>query len=713
VLPTWEKLVAICAGLGAIIGVLTYFEITPKNFFLLFRKHVAPPAAPSVVPTQEPAPLRIGLRPGRDVIGRDAEMATLAAALLTGGKVVLAGQGGLGKSTLARHYAEVRGAQYHGIVWTRAATRAEVIGGLMAVGGALGMVVPAVPQLADAQAVLARMVETGKRWLVIYDNVDNFADIKDLIPQKADLIVTTRGGEGWPGFALQKPGALAFDRDDAVAVLVLQAAAGRQGDAAAARDLAEALGGLPLALVVAGALIKATGEGYAVYAGRLAEVLAHVPANEDYPTSVIGAVTLSYDVLGADAKVIADLCAWWAADGLVPGLLTDAPLGEWWTEQCGDVPDGVQSLAADPARVRAGFVELTARSLLSKEVDGWAMHRMTALPLRVMQAGRGEMAVAAAALLNAVYPEGEKSPAFSPQWPICARLTPHVQAIWATGAAPKTAAMGTLLNQSAVYLDQIADYPGGAEMAAAALSLAEALLPETDRKVAVALANHGLALMRLGDLDGAASQLERAVALDEVSQPVSEDMADHCDMLGGVLMRQARAGKPEVLALAARRAQKALALRRHLLGRGEALAQSLNNMGAVRNLQDRAAAASRLYAASLRINRAVLPPGDARLGYGLMNTGASRLRGGQADLAEPLLREALELRQQVYAGQPQHPEARGAARWLILCLLQRAAAGENRGLREMEARGLCERYGFEFDEMKVEAMRYPYVPVAG
>lgn len=686
--------------------VLAYFEITPKNAVgLLVKGFRKPPPLISALP--EPAPIRIGLVPGRAIIGRDREVAALGAALAAGDRVVVAGPGGMGKSSVARRYAETALGEYFGVVWTRASTRAEVIGGLMATGGALGMVRPEVPQLADGQAVLAQVAATGRRWLFVYDNVENFADIKELTPQGASLIVTTRGAEGWPGFVVQSPGALAFDTEDGPAVLLLQAEAGQAGDAAAARALAQALGGLPLALVVAGALIRATGEGYAVYAGRLAEVMAYVPANEDYPTSVIGAVKLSYDALSADAKAIADLCAWWAAEGLGPELLTAAPGGEWWVARREEVPVAMQALAADAARVRAGFVELTGRSLLTRQGDGWAMHRMTALALRMIQGEVSEAAVAAA-LLTAVYPG--QAVVESRNWPLCARLTPHVRAIWATRDVPQTDAMDALLNQSSLYLLAIAEYLGAAEMSEARLARVEVRLPEADPCVAVALGNYGVSLWRLGDLTGARVLLERAVALNTAHLPGSEGLAASLNQLSGVLLEQGRAGLDGALELALQQNQRALALRRRLFGRSEPVAQTLNNLGTVRSAQGRRAAAARLFGASLSILRAVLPPGDARLGYGLVNTASGWLRAGHADLAEPLLREALELWLGIFSMQPQHPDRRSAAYWLTACLLRRAAAGENRGLREMEARQLCDRYGFEFEEQRALGMKHPYTP---
>ena len=270
--------------------------------------------------------------------------------------------------------------------------------------------------------------------------------------------------------------------------------------------------------------------------------------------------------------------------------------------------------------------------------------------------------------------------------------------------------MDKLLNQSAIYLGAIADYPGAAELSAAGLARAEARLAEGDRDLAVALGTHGTSLTRLGDLAGARALLERALALDALYRPGSVELANKHDLLGGVLMEQGRAGQVGAFDLAVRFYQQALVLRRRLFGRGAEVAQTLNNLSGARDAQGRVAAAARLIGASLRIVREVLPLGDARLGYGLLNTGAMWLTAGRADLAEPLLREALELWQGVYAAQPQHPDTRNAAGWLILCLLRRAAAEENRGLREMEARKLCEVYGFDFEERKVTAMQHPYAP---
>ena len=84
----------------------------------------------------------------------------------------------------------------------------------------------------------------------------------------------------------------------------------------------------------------------------------------------------------------------------------------------------------------------------------------------------------------------------------------------------------------------------------------------------------------------------------------------------------------------------------------------------------------------------------------------ARPRKTRADLE----REALEIWEIAYAAQRRHPVRLEAAATLIMCLVSRAQAGENWGYREMQARQLCDRYGFDFDERQATASQYPRTP---
>ena len=117
-----------------------------------------------------------GVPPGRTVVGRETEVAAVRTRLRAGGRVgvVLKGEGGRGKSTLARRYAEVHGGDYHGGLWIHAGTRQAVIDGLMALCAPLGLQVPDTPREQHAQAVLRKVEASGKKWLFVYDNVEGF-----------------------------------------------------------------------------------------------------------------------------------------------------------------------------------------------------------------------------------------------------------------------------------------------------------------------------------------------------------------------------------------------------------------------------------------------------------------------------------------------------------------------------------------------------------
>ena len=95
----------------------------------------------------EPAPrIRpIGVPVGRRVVGREEDVAEIRDLLvsscdvaLTNSGAVLEGQGGIGKSTLARRYVELHGADYHGVLWTGAETRQRLVEGLCSLCGPLG-----------------------------------------------------------------------------------------------------------------------------------------------------------------------------------------------------------------------------------------------------------------------------------------------------------------------------------------------------------------------------------------------------------------------------------------------------------------------------------------------------------------------------------------------------------------------------------------------
>ncbi len=717
-----EVAVSIVAGVLAIIGAIwaIFKFLVPQ----LSRK-VPNTRAPQVPETeQQPQPdipkgPRLGIPgPGRRVRGREAELADLHNALASTGEAaivnshtILKAHGGYGKTTLARHYVERHGESYFGILWCDAKDQGSLVQSLHKACPALGREVPAIPELPSAEAVVSALDQSGDRWLLIYDNVETYSDIKTLVPpsdSSVRLIVTTREATGFTGFAQIEIKVLDFETEDSPALTVLMDAAERDQDAAGARDLAKALGGMPLALTVAGAIAKRSGETWAEIGTQIDRVIAAAPKNETYEDSVIGAVGLSYEKLGPDARLVADLFAWWAPEGLVADLITAPPKGQNWPAVEGDVRADIVDLAKDPTRVAAAVDALQDGSLITKsDAGGFAMHRMTAAALRAMQDG-GAVAESATALLAATFPENVHDPS---NWDLCRVLTPHVRALWASGQAPLGQKTEYLLNQSGGFLVQIADYVGGLELRRAALDLTLDRVPEEHRDVALAHANYGTSLLRNGQLEKAETQLRKAVELDKIHRAGTVDLAESYDLLGGLLLDIGQKDHPGALREALKSRQSAAAIfRRHFGRQSDARAGILNNIGAVRSALGQKPAAARLYQASLSIRRDILPSDDVRLTAPLTSTAAMYLRSGQADQAEPLLEEALQICRNAFPEAPKHPNILNTAGWLVSCLLVRATAGENTGLRDAKAKQLCDEFGWDFDDCKQIARQYSYSP---
>ncbi|MCC6007445.1 MAG: ATP-binding protein, partial [Rhodobacteraceae bacterium] len=103
-------------------GILAWLWRTGRWFFAPRLQEPEAPAAPETTHL-------IGLPDPVTVFGREDEVADIRARLqaapghnvaLVNSGAVLAGQGGIGKTTLARYYVECHAADYSGVLWTLA-----------------------------------------------------------------------------------------------------------------------------------------------------------------------------------------------------------------------------------------------------------------------------------------------------------------------------------------------------------------------------------------------------------------------------------------------------------------------------------------------------------------------------------------------------------------------------------------------------------------
>jgi tetratricopeptide (TPR) repeat protein len=239
------------------------------------------------------------------VHGRDALLNLLSRALRGpyGEFHVLAGMGGAGKTTVALELAR-RAADQMPVWWVTAASPAALAAGMRLVAATLGASADQLDRawggttIGPANLLWTLLDARHGPWLLVIDNAD---DPRVLVPQGISVadhtgwvrparngvvVVTTRDAHSstWGLHARVHPvGRL--PPADAVRVL-FDLTAGRGGTEAAARRLADRLGGLPLALRHAGSYLSSTARA-APWPGLVRDFAAYASALDDAAVSLL------------------------------------------------------------------------------------------------------------------------------------------------------------------------------------------------------------------------------------------------------------------------------------------------------------------------------------------------------------------------------------------------------------------------------------------
>ncbi|MGN9786930.1 FxSxx-COOH system tetratricopeptide repeat protein [Nonomuraea sp. ZG12] len=399
---------------------------------------------PEAMRLQVPFGLAAMPRPASRVfVGREKELARLQDEFGDPVRLtvqVVCGLGGVGKSELALQYADRNRGRYPLIWWIDAAAPERLLNGLADLGRGIasGSASSAASRVTNEEAVTWVMAWLAAHpgWLLVFDNVTEVASLRPYLGRLhgGHILITSRRAVGWND--LCTPIILEVLSRKAAVRLLIELTSSPEEKALDA--LASELGDLPLALGQAGAYIAHT-PGIGVR--RYCELLRASP-NRMYASASPGddperMVARAWAVTRTRIEEISPL-----AIDLLNLLACYAP---------DDLPRDVLGRAVDADEVDAAEAMgvLASYSMIGVVGDGISVHRLVqAVTLHGLDNRlRAALRARAARALEESLPGRPAEPS---QWPIYARLLPHVMVLLQAGSPA--------LSRTVDYLDATADY---------------------------------------------------------------------------------------------------------------------------------------------------------------------------------------------------------------------------------------------------------------
>ncbi len=656
-----------------------------------------PPAPPAPGELPDPGPLPPGHRMtfGRNPLftGRERELIELAAILLPTddgrqttdetavvrgpSAVVSSGIGGVGKTQLAVEFAWRYGRFFHGVHWVSMENPDAVAAEIALCGSAMGLRpdFDGLPVEAQARLTLDKWAGPEAR-LIVFDNCEEPGLLAQWRPKGggARLLVTSRNAV-WPRSAGVVHAPLdALPTDQAVALLAQYHTPATADEAAELAEIAAELGGLPLALHLAGSYLESyAGDPKGTPAALLAELRdpelmlrgaaltgrGAADSPTDHDPHLANTFLLSMDALERRAPNVGLAMALLAcAACLAPGEPFPAALLRR------TIDEGIDSLDVSDALRALEQVGLLERAGSAAEAaipgDPYRLHRLIARFVVGELAGGGAkdgdetegeglMAAARAEVERAVNDLAYEQliagdPRALREWDI------HLRHVTDSAFEREDETAATLCSNLGYYLRMSGDLAGARPYYERALAVREHVLGPDHPQTASAVNNMGYLLRAMGDLAGARLYYERALGIREhVLGPEHPDTATSLNNMGYLLdsMGDLAGARPYY--------ERALAIRERVLGPEHPdTAGSLNNLGALLDSMGDLAGARPYYERALAVRERVLGPEHPATAQSLNNMGYLLQAMGDLPAARPYYERALAVRERVLG--PDHPD---------------------------------------------------------
>ncbi|MFD9795475.1 FxSxx-COOH system tetratricopeptide repeat protein [Streptomyces sp. NPDC059070] len=356
----------------------------------------------------------------------------LAASGEEGGRVVVHGMSGVGKTQAAMEYVHRFAGEYDIVWWVGAAAKAGAREGVAALAPELGLAQGS--RLGEVITAVRGALEcTRRRWLLVFDGAESAETVGELVPEGPGHVLVTANSPEWPGLGAHTVQLPPFDREESVAFVQRRA---ERLDEKDADRLAEAVQDLPLLLDhTANWIANNPAASVAEYVRSISQGDPHVvdtlPTRE-YPTNFQAAWSKTLNSLhetSAEAWELLKLLAHFSPDSVPVRLLQSARVS--------DLPPHLAALVTDPSswnsalrtlsRVTATPLEYDEPGRLgTRTVGSLRIHRLLHRFVRgsLPPEEHRRATTTACQVLVAADP---RDPASALNWPRYAELIPHLE----------------------------------------------------------------------------------------------------------------------------------------------------------------------------------------------------------------------------------------------------------------------------------------------
>ncbi|HLZ61583.1 MAG TPA: FxSxx-COOH system tetratricopeptide repeat protein [Ktedonosporobacter sp.] len=559
----------------------------------------------------------------------------------------ISGLGGIGKTQIAIEYAYRFREHYHDILWAQADSREVLVSSYLVLAQHLRLRERAEKDQFKVLEAVKRWLREHKRWLLILDNIEDLALVREFVPaiRQGAVLLTTQREKTIP---VARPLVLEMLSQEEGRLFLLKRAGLVPIDASpgqpsleekeAALAIAHAAGGLPLALDQAGAYIAETGCSLAEYADLFRReqkaILGRrgtVPVT--HPQSVTVTFSLAFEQVrqkSEEALELLKLCAFLAADAIPLELVTR---GAAHPERSLEAR-GVHSSQLDQT-----LEVLLAYSLIRREREHslLSIHRLvqTVLQDTFEERERHLWAERAIHAVNAAFPHVEHT-----TWSRCEQLLLHVlqvaQHVERLQIINEEA--GRLFSETAIYLRDRSRYAEAESLLLHALEIFERQLGPEHPEVAMPLNILANLYLYQGKYEQVEPLCKRALQLlEQHPEYPNGDAPLHTLATLSISLGKYELAEPPLL--------QALEIRKRRLGPEHLeVATSLNNLASLYMYQGKYELAESVFQQARKIYEQ--PPEHPNLAYVLNNLAELYFDLGNYDEAEPLFQRARRICEQ-------------------------------------------------------------------